>query len=150
MAVRTGRFEAEPEIMAEINVTPLVDVVLVLLLIFMVTAPLLSAVIEVDVPEVTADAPRETGTLVIHLGREGAIAVGEAVVTLEEAVQAARLARREDGEHAVFLRADREVPYGLVMSVLDRLNSAGVEDVSLVVQPLADEEGEASRAGDRP
>src|SRR5438552_18035850 len=115
----------------------LVDVALVLLLIFMVTAPLLTMAVDVKLPDVTTAAPATPSTVVITLGKEGSIAIEGRVLSLEDAVERARQIHAA-GEGAVYLRADKDVPYGLVMSVLDGLRRAGMDDASLVVQPLPD------------
>jgi biopolymer transport protein ExbD len=123
-------------LVAEINVTPLVDVVLVLLLTFMVTAPLLRTAVEVEVPEVTTAEPAGPEALVVTIGPEGSIALGERIVSLEDAVSAAVAMRLAHPEGGVFLRADRAAPYGFVMGVLDALRREGVATVSLAVEVL--------------
>jgi biopolymer transport protein ExbD len=127
--------------MAQVNVTSLVDVFLVVLILFMVTAPLLDSAIEVELPEITTAAPAAGASVVVFLDAEGSIAVDEAVVTLDEAIVRCRQAVSSDADAAVFLRADRAVPYGFVMSVLDALRRAGIETATLVVQPLPEGEG---------
>ena len=123
--------------MAEINVTPLVDVMLVLLIIFMVTAPLLTAGVPVNLPDARARAlDQEKEPVQISIDREGRIFVGE--TELAEADLAARLERiastAEGAADApqVFLRADRGLDYGRVMRVMGELNRAGLNRVALV------------------
>jgi biopolymer transport protein TolR len=122
--------------MAEINVTPLVDVMLVLLIIFMVTAPLLTAGVPVNLPDARAKAlDQEKEPVQISIDREGRIFVGE--TELAEADLAARLERiasTAEGADApqVFLRADRGLDYGRVMRVMGELNRAGLNRVALV------------------
>lgn len=122
--------------LAQVNVTSLVDVFLVVLILFMVTAPLLDSAIEVELPEITTAAPVAGASVVIYLDSEGSIAVDEQVVSLDEAVARSRAAVSADPKAGVFLRADRSVPYGFVMSVLDALRREGVNTATLVVQPL--------------
>ena len=122
--------------MAEINVTPLVDVMLVLLIIFMVTAPLLVAGVPVDLPESRA-APldNQVQPVQISLDGEGRIFIDEAQVA--EAALPQRLAAiaaepaPEEGRR-IFLRADRGLDYGRVMRVMGELNRAGLNRVALV------------------
>jgi biopolymer transport protein TolR len=121
--------------MAEINVTPMVDVMLVLLIIFMVTAPLLVAGVPVNLPDSRAGAlDQQSKPLEISIKRDGAIFVGDEPV--EEAQLPAIFAERRaaiGGEGPpVFLRGDRDLNYGLVMRVMGELNRAGLNKVSLV------------------
>ena len=122
--------------MAEINVTPMVDVMLVLLIIFMVTAPLLVAGVPVDMPESKAGAlDQEQEPISISLDPAGVIFIGDQEVPAEEL--GARLATlagnsKEEGGPRVFLRADRGLDYGRVMSVMGEINAAGLRKVALV------------------
>ena len=143
MAFTTPGEGETDEFMADINVTPLVDVVLVLLFIFMVTAPLLTMALEVEVPEVTTAAPTERSSIVIVVGREGNVSVDERVVTVEEAVELAAEKSRAPEGGVVYLRGDKEASYGFVAAVLDALRRGGVSDVALVTEQLRDEEGAA-------
>jgi biopolymer transport protein TolR len=119
--------------LAEINVTPLVDVVLVLLVIFMITAPLLTANMQVELPEVSTTSPLAKASLVITIGEQGTIGVDDRIVSLEDAVARAQAAQA-GGEGSIFLRADSGVSYGFVVNVLDRLRAEGVSEVRLVTQ----------------
>ena len=121
--------------MAEINVTPMVDVMLVLLIIFMVTAPLLVAGVPVNLPDSRAGAlDQQKQPLEISIDSNGAIFVGDELV--EEAhlptIFAARRAAGGGEGPPVFLRADKELGYGRVMRVMGELNRAGLNKVSLV------------------
>jgi biopolymer transport protein TolR len=122
--------------MAEINVTPMVDVMLVLLIIFMVTAPLLVAGVPVDMPESKAGAlDQEQEPIQIALDPSGAIYIGEEQVPAEElGARLAALAGRsqEEGGPRVYLRADRSLDYGRVMAVMGEINNAGLRKVALV------------------
>jgi len=126
---RRGRGRAP---MAEINVTPLVDVMLVLLIIFMVTAPLLTAGVAVDLPESKAAAlDQQQEPVTVSIEANGQVSIGE------EPVDAAELAARFEALAAgdppqIFLRADRSLDYGRVMGVLGELNRAGLNKVALV------------------
>ena len=119
--------------MAEINVTPLVDVMLVLLIIFMVTAPLLTSAVPVELPDSRASAlDTDDDPLAITLNADGVVFVGEEPVAGTDLP--ARLAREaaRATPPAVLLRADRTLDYGRVMAVMGELNRAGLNKVSLI------------------
>jgi biopolymer transport protein TolR len=122
--------------MAEINVTPMVDVMLVLLIIFMVTAPLLVAGVPVDLPDSKAGAlDQEAKPVQVALDRSGAIFVdSQPVAAAELPARLARIAAssREPGGPRLFLRADRGLDYGKVMAVMGEINAAGLRRVALV------------------
>jgi biopolymer transport protein TolR len=122
--------------MAEINVTPFVDVMLVLLIIFMVAAPLLVAGVPVDLPETKAGAlDQDVKPVQISIEGSGAVFVDDAAVPTGEL--GARLAQiaatsSEEGGPRIFLRADRGLDYGRVMAVMGEINAAGLRKVALV------------------
>ncbi|MDE8650227.1 ExbD/TolR family protein [Novosphingobium album (ex Liu et al. 2023)] len=121
--------------MAEINVTPLVDVMLVLLIIFMVTAPLLKAAVPIELPESRAKAmAEEARQITITLRRDGAIFVDTAQLAPGElADRLANVPPGPDGKPPlVTLRADKALDYGTVMGVMGELNRAGFTSISLV------------------
>jgi biopolymer transport protein TolR len=122
--------------MAEINVTPLVDVMLVLLIIFMVTAPLLVAGVPVDLPDSKAAAlDQQTQPVQISLDGNGGIFIDDAMVGAEQLpTRLAQIAAstRDEGGPRIFLRADRRLDYGQVMAVMGELNNAGLRKVALV------------------
>ena len=129
--------------MAEINVTPMVDVMLVLLIIFMVTAPLLVAGVPVDLPDSKAGAlDQEVKPVQISLDSSGAIFIDDQPVA--EAELSTRLAQiagsvREEGGPRIFLRADRGLDYGRVMGVMGEINNVGLRKVALVSTQGADQ-----------
>ena len=122
--------------MAEINVTPMVDVMLVLLIIFMVTAPLLATGVQVDLPQSKAaplDQNREP--VAISIDRTGHVFVDDAPVPIEMLggrLQQVAAASREPGGPRIFLRADHGLDYGRVMQVMGEINRAGLHKVALV------------------
>ena len=120
--------------MAEINVTPLVDVMLVLLIIFMVTAPMLTAGVPVELPESRANAlPQEQEQLTVSIGDDGTVYLDDAALAPGELGERLADVPRTGGEEPdVVLRADRALDYGLVMSVMGELNRAGFSRISLV------------------
>ena len=123
--------------MAEINVTPLVDVMLVLLIIFMVTAPLLVAGVPVDLPESRANAlDQQSNQVTLAIDAQGQVFLDDAPIApgeLPERIDALRCAGRSAEERPLItLRADRALDYGRVMAVMGELNRAGCNSVSLV------------------
>ncbi len=134
MGLSTRRGRRAP--MAEINVTPMVDVMLVLLIIFMVTAPLLVTGVPVDLPDSRAAALKaEDKPVQVSLDRGGSVFVDDALVA-DDAL-AARLAalHAANGDARVFVRADRGLDYGRVMSVVGEVAAAGFRKVALVSAP---------------
>ncbi len=126
--------------MAEINVTPFVDVMLVLLIIFMVTAPLLVSGVPVDLPESRANALEQSKDAVeISIDKEGAIFVdGEETRNSELATTLEAIAAEQNPQapRRINLRGDREIAYGKMMFVMGELNRAGLNSVSMVTSPL--------------
>jgi biopolymer transport protein TolR len=118
--------------MADINVTPLVDVMLVLLIIFMVTAPLLTAGVPVNLPQSKAGAlKQDSEPVTVSIEEGGKVFVGEEEVAGDALGERfARIARANPPQ--VYLRADRSLDYGAVMGVLGELNRAGLNKVALV------------------
>ena len=124
--------------MAEINVTPLVDVMLVLLIIFMVTAPLLTAAVPVDLPDSRANPiDSEAQAVTLSIDAKGAVFLDETRVAAGGLAEAlAALPRTSDGPD-ITLRADRALDYGRVMAVMGELNRAGLNRISLVTNGSA-------------
>ncbi|HPR64032.1 MAG TPA: biopolymer transporter ExbD [Thermoanaerobaculia bacterium] len=122
------------EEIAEINVTPLVDVILVLLIIFMITAPFLLQGIQVDLPQASAQAfkSQPAQPLIITIDKDGEIYLKENRVTLLELKRRLpSLMQLHNGE-AVYFKADEAVPYGRVIRVLDTLDELGIHDIGMV------------------
>jgi biopolymer transport protein ExbD len=122
--------------LAEINVTPLVDVILVLLIIFMVTAPMMQRGIDVALPRAESATGAEEDRLVVTLDRTNRVWLNESPMPLHQLEQRLRGAARGMPNPFVYLRADRAVPYGEVMAVMDRIKQSGIERVGLVTEPL--------------
>ncbi len=127
----------ERRLMSDINIVPLVDVMLVLLIIFMVTAPMLTQGVDVNLPQANAKALRsEEERLVVTVDMNSRIFVGKQPVEfnrLSSALQAI-VARRTDRQ--VYFRADRAVPYGFVVKVIAEIRNAGIEKLGMVTEPL--------------
>jgi biopolymer transport protein ExbD len=127
-----------PALLGEINITPLVDVMLVLLIVFMVAAPLLTVGVPVELPRTQAGKPDQPRPpLLLTIDRDGHVFLRQE--PLAPAALAGRLAAlaAEDRERVVYVRGDREVAYGRVMEVMGQAASAGFAKVSLLGQPAA-------------
>lgn len=132
--------------MSEINVTPMVDVMLVLLIIFMVAAPLLTAGVPIELPETSATAlPSESEEpLTISLNTDGGVYLQNSEVERSNLIPLLRSVAAERTDNKVFLRADGGIPYENVMQVMGALSSAGFNDIGLVTEqggPSFDGEG---------
>ena len=131
--------------MAEINITPLVDVMLVLLIIFMVTAPFLQSGIDVDLPEAqTSAAPSGKDDKVITINRGGQIFLsGDDATAFTVDSLGSKLAALfpEGSNKTVYLKADKNVPYGAVVQVMAVCKSAGIERIGMITQPEETREG---------
>ena len=120
---------------AEINVTPFVDVMLVLLIIFMVTAPMMSEGLEVDLPKTrhVEVLPTENANMVMTVKQDGTIYLDEYQVPHEELPEKLRLLVKEK-DKTLFLQADKDVPYGIVVDAMASIKEAGIEKMSVVAQ----------------
>lgn len=121
--------------LADINVTPLVDVMLVLLVIFMVTAPMFSQGLPVNLPEAKAQPMAHDKPLVVSINRDKAIYVGDRTVSLADLGAALAKEASGAGPPEILLKSDRDVPYGLVVQVMGILKEAGVEKLGIVTAP---------------
>ncbi len=137
MNLPSARAKGRRAPMADINVTPLVDVMLVLLIIFMVTAPLMTAGVPVNLPDSRAKAlDQDQKPVDLSIERDGAIHLGDDAVTMEQLpdrLSAIAAARTKEGKPPqVTLRADKDLDYGRVMAVMGELNRAGLNRVALI------------------
>ena len=144
MAMNTGaaavagkRRHRRRPVMAEINVTPMVDVMLVLLIIFMVSAPLLTVGVPIDLPQTQAkslDADKEP--LTVSLNVKGEVFLQESAIGIEELVPKLKAVTEARGglDERIYVRGDRQVDYGTVMKVMGRLSAAGFRRVALVTE----------------
>jgi biopolymer transport protein TolR len=134
MAFLTHTSSDEEEVLSDINITPLVDVMLVLLIIFMITAPLLHQGIEVALPR--AEAPnlpsRANDPMVLSIAANGLVYVKEQPVHPTKLLEVLTPLVRGRSDETVFLKGDRDVPYGRVIEVLDILHRGGIEKVGMV------------------
>jgi biopolymer transport protein ExbD/biopolymer transport protein TolR len=132
--------------LAEINVTPLVDVVLVLLIIFMITAPVLQSGIDVSVPKTRTVKEITEQRLVLTIDRSQQVFLGDRPVNIHELAQKLQQQGTDPAHQVIYLRADENVPFGAFASVMDAVKQAGITKISIVTQPL---EAKASAAGGR-
>ena len=125
--------------MSEINVTPFVDVMLVLLIVFMVTAPLLTVGIPVDLPKVKATAlTDQKDPIEITVKLDGTVYLGESTVEVENLIARLNAITDQNTEARIYVRGDRVVAYGRVMEIMSIINSAGYIKVALVAQNPTD------------
>jgi len=135
-----GRLErgSGPRPMGEINMTPLIDVMLVLLVIFMITAPLVTSSLKLDLPKTDAGTPGdEPSFIALALDAQGALYVGERQVSRDELTQHLRDAARRQPPPDVLLRADRRVPYGAVAELIGLVQQAGLSRIGFVTEAAA-------------
>jgi biopolymer transport protein TolR len=137
--------------LAEINITPLVDVVLVLLVIFMITAPVLQSGIDVSVPKTRTVKQITEQHLVLTINKDQEIFLGDQPVSIhnlgQKLIQAGSNSPGQDPtKQVIYLRADEQVPFGAFAAVMDAVKQAGITNISIVTQPL---ENKASTAGAR-
>ena len=133
MALRVDRGVDELDEMHEINVTPFIDVMLVLLIIFMIAAPLATADIAVNLPSTNAErTPQPDRPLTLTLKPDLSLTLDDKAVTRDDLAAALDAAARADRKQRVYLRADKAVPYGELMDVMNALRTAGYLDVALV------------------
>ena len=137
---RSGRRGRRPrrELNSRINVTPLVDVMLVLLIVFMIAAPLLSVGVPVELPKTDAKSlPSEQEPLTITVDKEGLIYIQDTEVTLEELTPKLIAMATNGYEERIYLRGDENGNYGPVMKVMAAINAAGFTNIGLVTDPLS-------------
>jgi biopolymer transport protein ExbD/biopolymer transport protein TolR len=122
--------------LADINITPLVDVVLVLLIIFMVTAPVLQSGIDVAVPKTRYVKQITEERLVITINKDQRIFLGNDAININEIGSKLRQRIRDPRNQSIFVRADENIPFGVFATVMDSVKQAGFSNVSIVTQPL--------------
>jgi biopolymer transport protein TolR len=138
MGMGSNRGSGGRSTMSEINVTPMVDVMLVLLIIFMVTAPLIQQGVKVNLPEAKA-APVEAAEkkLVLSIDMQRRVYIGEAEVALDELEKKLASNAKAQSDKEVYLHADRDVPYGVVVDVMAAAQRAGITNVGMITDPTA-------------
>ena len=134
MGFSTGR--SKSGFVSEINVTPLVDVMLVLLIIFMVTAPMMTQGLDVDLPETTAKSLRQKEKpIIVTLDKTGKITLGKIEVSETLLRQQLEKIYNEQGEQPIFLKADKHVAYGVVVNIMAEIKAAGFDKLGMITEP---------------
>ena len=134
MAFNLRRSAKEP--ISEINVTPFVDVMLVLLIIFMVTAPLLTVGIQVDLPETSADTlPEESEPLTLTINAKGEIFIQETKIEFEKIIPKILAVSNNRTDTRIFVRGDKTINYGRVLEIMGMLSGSGFTKVALISEP---------------
>ncbi len=127
---RRGRHHA---LMSEINVTPMVDVMLVLLIIFMVAAPLLTVGVPIDLPETQAKAMNsDTQPITVSINEEGKVYLQETEIPIDEVVSKLEAVSKTGYDERIYVRGDKTADYGTVMKVMARISAAGYKNLGLV------------------
>jgi biopolymer transport protein ExbD/biopolymer transport protein TolR len=127
--------------LSDINITPLVDVVLVLLIIFMVTAPVLQSGIEVAVPKTKTVKEITQERLVISIDKSQRVFLGNDAVNINQIGATLRQKVRDPQHQSIFVRADENIPFGVFATVMDAVKQSGIANVSIVTQPLEEHAG---------
>ena len=134
MAFNLKRSEREP--MSEINVTPFVDVMLVLLITFMVTAPLLTVGVQVDLPETSADTlPEESEPLTLTINSKGEVFIQETKIEFKNLIKKILAVSNNRTDTRIYVRGDKTINYGRVLEVMGILSGSGFTKVALISEP---------------
>jgi biopolymer transport protein TolR len=133
MAMTLPSRAGDRRVLSEINVTPLVDVMLVLLIIFMVTTPMLQRGTDVQLPQAEQSEPKEEERITLTLTREGRLYLNNQEI-LRAGLRYRLMALTRNRERVVHFRGDAQVPYGLVIEVMDALKAAGIETVGMITE----------------
>jgi biopolymer transport protein TolR len=135
-SVQSGGRARTQTALAEINITPLVDVVLVLLLIFMLTAPVLQSGIEVAVPHTRSVNQLTEERMVITIDKDQNVFLQDKPVNVNDLPTRLRTSTKSEAKRIVYIRSDERVPFGAFASVMDAVKQAGITNISIVTQPI--------------
>ena len=135
MAFSSGGIQTRTSL-AEINITPLVDVVLVLLVIFMITEPVLQSGIEVNVPKTRTVKQITEQRLVVTIDRDQQIFLNDQPINIHDLAAKLHAPGTDPSKEAIYLRSDERVPFGAFASVMDAVKQAGITNVAIVTEPL--------------
>ena len=124
--------------LSEINIVPFVDVMLVLLVIFMITAPILQSGIEVDVPKTKTVKEISESRIVVSVDRAQRIYIGDDAVNIHELGAKVHAQMKNPQGDPIYLRCDKTVPFGAFAMVIDTLRQSGIQNISVVTEPLED------------
>jgi biopolymer transport protein TolR len=125
--------------LAEINIVPLVDVVLVLLIIFMLTAPIIQSGVEINVPKTRQVKELTQQRVLVQIDREQRLYLQSDLININQLEAKLKEKIKDPSQAKIYLRADEEVPFGTIAKVMDYTKLAGVENISIVTQPLQSE-----------
>lgn len=140
MAVDASSSREGTTTIAQINVTPLVDVMLVLLVIFMVTAPIIQQGVQVNLPQTKASAvPAAEEPLIVTVAKNGKIYLNDNAVSDTELGAKLRAIKKLQADKQVYLRADQDVRYGIVMKTIAEIKQAGIEKLGMISRPPSEE-----------
>ncbi len=132
----TIRGNGHKRLVSDINVTPLVDVMLVLLIIFMVTAPMMTQGLDVDLPQTTSRSLRQKeDPLVVTIDKDGKIMLDKIEVTRPLLKQQLKISTREKKENPIYLKADKNVSYGVVVAIMSDIKESGFDKLGMITQP---------------
>ena len=123
--------------MANLNIIPLVDIVLVLLIIFMVTAPMMYRGIDVDLPKATTSSIKQEERIVLSVTKERTVYLDKEQVTLGTLEYALLNIKKKKPDITIYLKADKAVPYGIVVQVMDIIKKVGIDRLGMVTEPLS-------------
>jgi biopolymer transport protein TolR len=130
------RSNGRKRLVSDINVTPLVDVMLVLLIIFMVTAPMMTQGIDVDLPETTSKSLRqEEKPIVVTIDKDGKLSINSIPLIRALMVQELQKNYAANKDQPIFIKADRNVPYGHVVTVMEDIKTVGFDKVGMITKP---------------
>ena len=136
MSMGPMRGNGRRRLVSDINVTPLVDVMLVLLIIFMVTAPMMTQGLNVDLPETTSKSLRqEEKPLIVTINKDGEISINNVPQVRAVMIQELEKSFRINKDRPLFLRADKNVPYGIVVGVMADIKAVGFDKIGMITKP---------------
>lgn len=134
--MRTVRGNGHKKLVSDINVTPLVDVMLVLLIIFMITAPMMNQGLDVDLPETTTKSLRqEEDPIIVTINKEGSIMLRKTEVSRPLLKQQLMQFSEEEKNNPIFLKADKNVAYGVVVAIMADIKDSGFDKLGMITQP---------------
>jgi len=129
------KFKREYHAMAEINVTNLVDVVLVLLIIFMITAPMMQSGVDIKLPK-SSESPRDvSSSIIVSITKDQQISIDNYKIPINQFEMRLKTIREVKKFRPVYIRADEKVPYGVVMKIMSKIKKLGIQNVGLVTDP---------------
>lgn len=129
------KFKREYNAMAEINVTNLVDVVLVLLIIFMITAPMMQSGVDIKLPK-SSESPRDvSSSIIVSITKDQQISIDNYKIPMNQFEMRLKTIREVKKFRPVYIRADEKVPYGVVMKIMSKIKKLGIQNVGLVTEP---------------